>query len=593
MAYRTSGWWVLAVVLGVLATEQDARAQVARGFAVDKLEPSERGSDWFTNESLDLRGTLRPAFGVVADYQYRPLATYQANGDLHRSVVRNMLALHAGVAVNLADRFRLSLSLPLIAFVDGHSDTLPNGTFYPSPSNEQAIGDLRLAADVRLLGSYGDPFTLAAGVQVWAPTGKEATYSGDGDWRAQPRAMAAGDIGAFTYSARMGVAYRGRKDSFAGSSFGSELSFAGAAGLRLADHKVIVGPEIFGTTVLDDAFGKRTTPLEGILGAHYAPVEELRFGVGVGTGLTRGFGSPELRAILGVEWMQAVVTDRDGDGIPDKDDACPDVKGQRNDDPAKNGCPPEPPADRDHDGILDKDDACIDVPGVATDDPKTNGCPPDRDHDGVLDKDDACPDVAGVKTSDPKTNGCPADSDGDGVLDADDACPAEPGLKTTDPRTNGCPDQDRDKDGIPNTSDACPDEPGPQDPDPKRNGCPKAFVQDGQIKILDQVKFKTNSAEILPGKESEDVLQAVLAVLTAHPEIKKVRIEGHTDNRGAAALNKKLSASRASSVVAWLVSHQVDKARLSSEGFGADRPLAENTTEQGRQNNRRVEFHIE
>jgi len=566
---RTLGLGVLALVVSVLGAEDVASAQVARGFAVDKLEPSERGSDWFTNESLDLRGKVRPAFGVVADYQYRPLATYRSNGDLHASIVRNMLALHAGAAVNLFDRLRLSVSMPLVVFVDGHSDTLPNGTFYPSPSHDQAIGDLRFAADVRLLGNYGDVFTLAAGAQIWAPTGNEATYTGDGDWRLQPRAMVAGDVGSFTYSARLGVSYRGRKDSFAGSSFGSELAFAGAAGVRLAGHKLIVGPEIFGTTVLDDAFGKRSTPAEGILGAHYAATDELRFGAGVGTGLTRGYGSPEFRALLGIEWAQAVVTDRDGDGIPDKDDACSDVKGVRNDDPAKNGCPAEPPADRDHDGILDRDDACPDVPGVRSDDPAKNGCPP------------------------PPPPEAPKDGDGDGVLDVDDACPAEPGLKTTDPKTNGCPDPDRDQDGIPNVTDACPDEPGPQDPDPKRNGCPKAFVKDGQIRILDQVKFKTNSADILPGKESEDVLQAVLAVLIAHPEIKKVRIEGHTDNRGAAALNKKLSGSRAASVVSWLTSHQIDKARLSSEGFGADRPISENTTEEGRQNNRRVEFHIE
>lgn len=552
----------------VLGTEEVASAQAARGFAADKLEPSERGSDWFTNESLDLRGKVRPVFGVVAAYQYRPLATYRSNGDLNASIVRNMLALHAGAGTTLFDRLRLSVSMPLVVFVDGRSDTLPNGTFYPSPSREQAIGDLRFAADVRLLGSYGDVFTLAAGAQVWAPTGNEATYTGDGAWRFQPRAMVAGDVGSFTYSARMGVSYRGRNDSFAGSSFGSEIAFAGAAGVRLAERKVIVGPEIFGTTVLDDAFGKRSTPTEGILGAHYSATEDLRFGAGIGTGLTRGYGSPELRALLGVEWAQAIVTDRDGDGIRDKDDACPDVKGVRDEDPAKSGCPPEPPADRDHDGILDRDDACRDVPGVRSDDATKNGCPPP-------------PPAA------------PKDGDGDGILDLDDACPAEPGLKTTDPKTNGCPDPDRDKDGIPNVSDACPDEPGPQDPDPKRNGCPKAFVKDGQIRILDQVKFKTSSVDILPGKESEEVLQAVLAVLVAHPEIKKVRIEGHTDNRGAEALNKKLSASRAASVVTWLTGHQIDRARLSSEGFGADRPISENTTEEGRQNNRRVEFHIE
>jgi OOP family OmpA-OmpF porin len=211
----------------------------------------------------------------------------------------------------------------------------------------------------------------------------------------------------------------------------------------------------------------------------------------------------------------------------------------------------------------------------------------------VVDSEDACPDVAGVKTDDPKTNGCPSDRDKDGVLDTDDACPDVPGLKTSDPKTNGCPDPDRDKDGIPNDVDACPDEPGKPDPDPKKNGCPKAFVQAGQIRILDQVKFKTGSAQILPGKDSQDVLEAVAKVFADHPELTKVKVEGHTDNRGGEAMNKKLSAARAASVVKWLVAHGVDPERLASEGFGPDRPVDSNETDEGRRNNRRVEFHIQ
>jgi OOP family OmpA-OmpF porin len=204
--------------------------------------------------------------------------------------------------------------------------------------------------------------------------------------------------------------------------------------------------------------------------------------------------------------------------------------------------------------------------------------------------------VKGVKTDDPKTNGCPPpppDRDGDGIIDSEDACPDVKGVKTQDPKTNGCPpDPDRDKDGILNEVDACPDEAGKADPDPKRNGCPKAFVQAGQIKILDQVKFATGSAAIV-GKDSDDVLNAVVGVLKGHSEIKKIRVEGHTDNVGGAAYNKQLSGARAASVVAWLVKHGIEKDRVSSAGFGMEKPLDDNKTEAGRRNNRRVEFHIE
>src|SRR5262249_32815447 len=126
-----------------------------------------------------------------------------------------------------------------------------------------------------------------------------------------------------------------------------------------------------------------------------------------------------------------------------------------------------------------------------------------------------------------------------------------------------------------------------------RNGCPKAFVSQGQIRILDQVKFKTNSAQIEPGKDSEEILEAVQKVLIDHPEIERVRVEGHTDNRGAAAFNKRLSADRATSVVKWLVGRAITSGRLTGAGFGRERPIDSNDTEAGRKANRRVEFHIE
>jgi OOP family OmpA-OmpF porin len=231
------------------------------------------------------------------------------------------------------------------------------------------------------------------------------------------------------------------------------------------------------------------------------------------------------------------------------------------------------------------------VPGVKTEDPKTNGCPQvrDRDRDGIDDAADACPDVPGAKTDDPATNGCPPDGDKDGIRDDLDACPTVAGVKTSDPKTNGCP-SDRDKDGIVDTEDACPDFAGPKNPDPKKNGCPFVRVEGTQLKILEQIKFKTNSAEIV---DSQAIVDAVRATLTEHAEIKHVRIQGHTDNVGSAAYNRGLSTRRAASVRMALVKAGVDPHQLSSEGFGFDRPIEDNSTEEGRAQNRRVEFLIE
>ncbi len=546
-----------------LATSAHAQT-AARGFGVDRFEPSERGSEWFVLDSLDLRGHMRPAVGAVGSWAYKPFVLYDGEGEVRSTVVEHQAVVHLGASLVVWDFVRLGANLPVQVYATGEAGTL-RGVTYPAPSSDQSVGDLRLSADARVFGRYGGPLEAALGVALALPTGSAGSYASDGRARFTPRAHVAGDIGDFAYSAKLGFQYRDRTGTLGGAPIGSEFVYGAAGGVRLMGRRLLVGPELFGSSVTagGDFFGKRTSPLEALLGAHYT-MGDWRAGAGLGFGLSRGFGSPTLRTLLALEWApQPVVA-------------------------------PVAEADRDGDGIVDRLDACPDVPGSPSDNPRANGCPPDRDGDGVPDALDACVDVPGVRSDDPTKNGCPADRDGDGVPDALDACPNQAGQKTDDPTTNGCPpDNDRDKDGIPNVEDACPNQAGQRDKDPTRNGCPKAFVQGNIIKIVQPVKFKTGSAEILPGADSEDVLTAVRTVLTDHPEIKKVRVEGHTDNKGAAAMNKTLSANRAASVVKWLVARGVDPARLASAGFGQELPVDDNKTEAGRQNNRRVEFHIE
>lgn len=217
----------------------------------------------------------------------------------------------------------------------------------------------------------------------------------------------------------------------------------------------------------------------------------------------------------------------------------------------------------------------------------------DEDRDGVPDASDACPRAPGIKTDDPRTSGCPPDADDDGVDDLVDACPTVRGLATSDPQTNGCPDRDRDKDGVPDDLDACPDDRGAPDPDPRRSGCPKAFVRGARIELLDPIELKANHAEIVVSPDSEALLTALLAVLLGLPEGRRLRIEGHTDNRGDPGTSRRLGAARAASVAKWLVDHGVDAKRISSEGVGPDRPVATNETAVGRAQNRRLEFHLD
>jgi outer membrane protein OmpA-like peptidoglycan-associated protein len=553
--------------LFIATLSPSALAQQAQGFAINRFDPSERGSEWFTLESLDLRGEARLAFGVVGDWAHKPLVLYAPDGSEGQALIKDQLFIHVGGGITVVDRLRFSVNLPIAAVQEGSSVTVGTTTYTPP---KPGIGDLRVGADVRLFGVYGEAITMALGAQVHIPTGSQENYTGDGKVRIVPRLLGAGEIGPFAYAVKVGVQYRALDETFANSPIGTEFLVGGAAGIHLADHKLLLGPEVYGSTVISKnnaSFTKLASPLEVLFGGHFTFADDFHIGAAVGPGLTRAIGTPELRVVGSLEWFPAIV--------------------------------PPPPLDRDNDGIIDKDDACPDVPGVHTDDLMTNGCPPpppDRDKDGILDAEDACPDTPGVKTDDPKTNGCPPpppDRDKDGVTDAEDACPDTPGVKTDDPKTNGCPPPppDRDKDGIPDKEDACPDTPGPRNEDPKKNGCPEARIEAGEIKILQQVKFKTGSAEILP--ESDGILSAVGKILGDHPEITNVRIEGHTDNRGGAAMNLGLSTRRAASVLTWLMRHGIDKSRMTSKGFGLTRPIDSNTTEEGRQNNRRVEFHID
>lgn len=253
------------------------------------------------------------------------------------------------------------------------------------------------------------------------------------------------------------------------------------------------------------------------------------------------------------------------------------------------------PGDQDGDGILDDVDQCPldpeDFDGYQDED----GCPdPDNDGDGILDINDLCPNVVEDKDGFQDEDGCPDfDNDLDGIADINDQCPiaAEDfdGFQDED----GCPDPDNDGDEIADLIDECPFEPETYNGHQDEDGCPdkepKAKVDGGQIRLNESVFFKTAKSDILP--QSYPLLNEVAQILKDNPSI-NIRIEGHTDNRGRAAYNKKLSDQRAASVRTYLIQQGVEPSRMTSVGFGLERPIDDNTTEAGRAANRRVEIHI-
>ena len=255
---------------------------------------------------------------------------------------------------------------------------------------------------------------------------------------------------------------------------------------------------------------------------------------------------------------------------------------------------PLPPADQDGDGVVDAADACPTVPGVSSLDSAKNGCPAavDSDGDGIFDDKDACPQEKGVANTDPKKNGCPVrDEDGDGVEDDVDACPKIPGVVTTDPATNGCPG-DRDGDTVRDDKDACPDEAGEPSENADVNGCPKGaiIITATQVVINDRIEFAIGKSIIR--RKSLPLIDKIAKVLKDHPEILKVEIQGHTDNTGPKYLNTMLSGRRAKAVMRALAQRGVKAARMTAKGYGPDKPIATNDTDEGKQKNRRVQFNI-
>jgi OOP family OmpA-OmpF porin len=227
--------------------------------------------------------------------------------------------------------------------------------------------------------------------------------------------------------------------------------------------------------------------------------------------------------------------------------------------------------DSDNDGVSDDVDQCPDTPAGAKVD--AVGCPLDSDDDGVPDYLDECPDTPVDVNVD--TKGCPLDSDGDGVADYLDQCPDTPSDAAVN--SEGCP-LDSDNDGVPDYLDECPDT--ADGVTVNEVGCPAPIVLHG-------VHFEFDSAKLTPN--AHKILDRVAESLHDHPNL-EITIAGHTDSVGSSDYNKRLSQLRAEAVMNYLVSSGIEQSRMEAIGYGEERPIASNATEEGRAQNRRVEL---
>lgn len=236
------------------------------------------------------------------------------------------------------------------------------------------------------------------------------------------------------------------------------------------------------------------------------------------------------------------------------------------------------PKDDDGDGVNNDIDRCPGTPaGVSVD---SSGCPADSDRDGVADYMDKCPGTPAGEQVD--ADGCSPDSDNDGVADYQDKCPGTPAGAKVD--ESGCP-LDSDGDGVADYLDACPD----TKPDTMvdEDGC--ALPE--KVSITLNIEFETAKAEIQSSHHNE--IKRLADFMIKYPRT-TVEIGGHTDNVGNEEMNAGLSEKRAESVMKYLVNvFGIDASRITAKGYGALKPVADNSTSAGRKQNRRVEAVIE
>ncbi|MBK6693448.1 MAG: OmpA family protein [Myxococcales bacterium] len=574
------------------------------GFDTHLFRPAMDSKGFFTTNGSDILGKDDVSLGLILDYGNTLLRAKDV-GQQTPALISHSFQGTLNFNYGLFNRAVIGLSAPIILMTGDAQQTpaaQPAVTGWSSTDvNPQTISSVALHGKVRITRvEYGPG--LAVGVQVGVPT-SDAAKSGGADpslwyW---PQVMFENRFGA-TGRFRVGLnaGYRGHTASstqlpLAEGLFkdGSRVTYGGSASFRVFEPLDVVA-ETYGTMLLSDADSKQKLSNEVVGGLKVFVDRNSFLMLGAGPRYTPGFEAADFRAFLGFVFEPSI-GDRDGDGIKDDEDKCPDDPEDRDGFQDEDGCP-DP--DNDNDGILDVDDRCPNEPEDRDGDEDEDGCPEgndgDRDGDGILDSKDKCPDDPEDRDGFQDEDGCPdPDNDQDGIPDKKDACPNDPEDKDGFQDEDGCPDPDNDKDGILDKVDRCPNEPETFNGFEDEDGCPdkgNVIIQDNNIVILQKIKFKTNSAEILP--ESNPILDAVGTTIVHHPEFVLMEIAGHADERSSDEYNLRLTQDRVNSVMAALVQRGVDRSRLRSKGYGEYCPEDEGHNEAAWEKNRRVEFKI-
>ena len=606
-------WSLLALLLPPLAYGQDDSSGQDQDIDIELFRPYPDATGYFavpssaTLKHLQIGGSLwisyanDPVVLVYEGVRTQPVSAI-VSGDDGDGLVDDRLAANAQVGIGLSRYFSFAIDVPMVLFQDGYDiNTIDNPSMEPNPLIASGVGDLRLCPKVVALDLDKVPVGLAFMLPVGFPTGNGGSYLGEESYTVQPTAIlefSDGSIRDRKYGVRAAgtVGYRVRDaNTLRGLELGNALVYGAAFGLRPADPLEIVA-EFHGELSGPESAER---PAEALFGLKILPYDILTINAGGGFGVISGVGAPDYRIFGGITVapnLDPCVLDRDKDGVVNCEDQCLEEPEDLDEFRDSDGCAED---DNDADGLPDEDDTCPLDPEDRDGYKDRDGCPdPDNDKDQILDVDDQCPDEPEVVNNYLDDDGCPDeepiyDTDGDGYNDDVDRCPRDPEDFDHFEDDDGCPDPDNDNDSFLDGVDQCPNEREVFNGVNDEDGCPdegRVVVEQSSIKIYDKIYFEFNKAIIQ--EVSFSLLDEIAAVILAHPELTKIRIEGHTDDVGNDVYNLKLSQSRANAVMQALSLRGVDPARLDAVGFGEMRPILDNTTEEGRAENRRVEFII-
>lgn len=623
------GGAVMAASPSASAQNKTDRIQKGNGEGADLhlFRPAVDSKGFFSVNGADILGHLDFSLGLVMDYGYGLMPVNKGHGKdaTHETdyMVRHAFTGTFQLDVGLFSWVVVGISAPVLLFGgDAVRGIGPTGALYDDDNLDlQALGNFAGHVKLRILSPEG-PIGIAVVAQAGYEIGGARNFGTEPGFFYWPQlvleerlfsnklrlGLNAGFRGHTGQNAAFGTGADGKPQLVHGDFKYSDLITAGFGVSVRVQEKVDLTAETYATfQVGDGSASDQKLSAEAIGGLKLFIDRNSFLMLAGGAGYLKGFQAADARATVGFIFEPSI-GDRDGDGIKDDQDDCPDdpedydgFQDTRSDSPpGKYGCP-DP--DNDEDGIPDKADSCPNNPEDKDGDHDEDGCPEgsdgDRDGDGILDSRDKCPDNPEDFDGFEDKDGCPEpDNDHDGILDKDDQCINDPEDKDGWEDTDGCPDPDNDHDGIPDVAEksdkdgSCMNRPETLNGIDDDDGCPdqgRIVVSENDINILDKINFKTGSAVILP--ESIKIVDTVADVLKKLPNINLIEIQGHADVRAHAG-NLALTTSRAKAVLDALVQKGIASSRLRSIGFGDYCPLDPEKNEKAYEKNRRVEFKI-